>query len=75
MKSSFGPDKRKWRLRTADRDPRRNRKNLLFRPVSPTGLIGLLERGPQRLDGPDLPFRSGDIAGARRSETARETIQ
>ena len=57
------------------RDPGRNRKNLFFRAVGPIGLVGLLERGAKRLDGLDLRFRAGEIAGARHSETACETGQ
>ncbi len=56
-----------------ERDPGGNRKNLLFRPISPVGLVGLLERGSQRFDRLDLRPRAGEIADARHAETAGET--
>jgi hypothetical protein len=56
-------------------DPGRNRKNLLFRSVSPIGLVGLFERGAKRLDRLNLRSRAGEIAAARHPETARESNQ
>src|SRR5262249_60777960 len=46
---------------------------LLFRPIGPVRLVRPLECGAKRLDGLDLRFRAGEIAGARHSQPAGET--